>query len=820
MPTEQIALWHELAIPEQVIRPALSRLMISTTASVQTPVRRRLHVRGLVQGVGFRPFVYRLAHAHALAGFVQNDDRGVVIEVEGDTTAVLAFAQALRVSPPSGAIVRDIQVDDVHARHDAGFVIIDSARRDGGTVPVAPDRATCDDCWREFHDPADRRYHYPFINCTACGPRYTIMRAVPYDRDATTMAGFTMCAACQAEFDDPASRRFHAQPNACPACGPAQSWFTTGGNADTLHRQRLHRSAAVLAARVALQTGDVIAVKGIGGYHLMCSARSERAVTLLRTRKRRTDKPVAVMVASLAHAREIALVSEAAARALTSPAHPIVLLPRREDVKHRLASNIAPGVRTIGLMLPYAPIHALLVADGPLVCTSGNVSDEPIAYHDDEAITRLTPLVDGFMTHNRPIHVPCDDSVVQVDDLGDEMPLRRSRGYAPFPVFPRAALDSPPAVLAVGAELKSTIAISQAHAVFLSAHLGDVADPRTLDALSHAAEHMMRLHGVTPERVACDLHPGYLSSRWARTWADAKGLPVVPVQHHHAHLAALLAEHQRDPEQPILAFTFDGTGYGTDQTIWGGEVLMGDCTEFTRVASLKPFALPGGDAAIREPSRTALALLHATHLPWDEALPAVARYTPAQRDILRVQLERRLGCTDTTSMGRFLDACASLLDVRHTVQYEGQAAIELEQLANQAITDGASIDASSNSDVRFTVETAPDGRLLLDSRAVLQAIVATAGRSSERSAIALAVHAAIAGVMVRVALRLRDRFGPLPVGLTGGVFQNQLLSRLAGERLRSHGFTVLTHRHVPANDGGLALGQALVAMHASAADRS
>lgn len=804
--------------------------MISTTASVRAPVRRRLHVRGLVQGVGFRPFVYRLAHTHALAGFVQNDDRGVVIEVEGASTAVEAFAQALRASPPSGAIIRQIAMDDAELRHEPGFVIIESASHTGGTVPVSPDRATCDDCWREFHDPADRRYHYPFINCTACGPRYTIMRAVPYDRDVTTMAGFTMCAMCQAEYDDPGSRRFHAQPNACPTCGPTQSWFATAGAPDPrgvlddgqngIRRpRRVYGNAAVLAARVALQTGDVIAVKGIGGYHLMCDARSERAVTLLRARKRRVDKPVAVMVASLAHARDIALVSEAAARALTSPAHPIVLLPRREDIRGRLASNIAPGIGSIGLMLPYAPIHAMLVADGPLVCTSGNLSDEPIAFDDDEAIARLTPLVDGFLTHDRPIHVPCDDSVVQVADGDEEMPLRRSRGYAPFPVFPRVAVESPPAVLAVGAELKSTIAISDGHAVFLSAHLGDVADPRTLDALSHAADHMLRLHGVNPDRIACDLHPGYLSSRWARSRADVMGLPVIPVQHHHAHLAALLGEHQRDPRQPILAFTFDGTGYGTDHTIWGGEVLMGDCTRFTRVASLMPFPLPGGDAAIREPSRTALALLHATQLPWTETLPAVARYSPSQRDILRVQLDRRLGCTETTSMGRFLDACAALLDLRHTVQYEGQAAIELEQLANRALTTGATIDSPWRDAMRFDVELAPDGRLLLGPRAILQTLASFAGRSTDRSAIALAVHVAIADVMVFVTRQLRDRFGPLPVGLTGGVFQNQLLSRLAGERLRSQGFTVLTHRQVPANDGGLALGQALIAMHATPGNR-
>lgn len=793
---------------------------IQALAPTRASVRQRLQVRGLVQGVGFRPFVYRLARAHALAGFVQNDDRGVVIEIEGESEAVHAFAQALRIAPPPGAVIRAIDIDDVPTRREDDFVIIESARRDGGTVAVAPDRATCDDCWREFSDPADRRYRYPFINCTSCGPRFTIMQGVPYDRHATTMAAFTMCASCQAEYDDPSSRRFHAQPNACPACGPSQSWFATSILSEpsrTGHAaRRVLGNAAVLAARVALQTGDVIAVKGIGGYHLMCDARSERAVSMLRTRKRRPDKPLAVMVASIDVARDVAHVSDAAARLLASPAHPIVLLPRRVDGSSRLASNLAPGVGTIGLLLPYAPIHALLAADGPVVCTSGNLSDEPIAYEDDDAIARLSPLVDGFLLHNRPIHVPCDDSVMQLDERDVEVPMRRSRGFAPFPVTLRTGLPNPPSVLAVGAELKSTLAITRGDAAYLSAHLGDVADPQTLAALSHAATHMQSLHGVVAERIACDLHPGYLSSRWARDTARAMGRPVIAVQHHHAHLAALMGEHALDPTQSILAFTFDGTGYGTDHTIWGGEVLMGNYTGFTRVASLAPFLLPGGDAAVREPARTALSVLQAVGLPWDESLEAVHRYTPAQRELVRALLERRIGCVETTSLGRFLDACAALLGVRQVVSHEGQAAIEMEQLALRAAhasdTHAAHAYAAS---FRFDLQVAPDGRLLMASRAVLERLLAAMRHGEDRSAIAFAVHVAIAEVMVRVAVDARDRLGAMPVGLTGGVFQNRLLSRLACDGLRAQGFTVLTHRLVPANDGGLALGQALIAMHAT-----
>ncbi len=783
--------------------------MVSISTSPRAPVRRRLHVQGLVQGVGFRPFVFRLARAHALAGFVHNDDRGVVIEVEGASRAVHAFAQALRSTPPPGAVIQHIDISATPTRHDLDFVIVQSGRRDRGTVPVSPDRATCDACWREFHDPTDRRFRYPFINCTACGPRFTIMQNVPYDRAFTTMAAFTMCVRCQAEYDDPGSRRFHAQPNACPECGPSLVWWRTTGAADRSRARPVRSNDAVLAARVALQTGDVIAVKGIGGYHLLCDARSDRAVALLRTRKRRSDKPLAIMVATLDEARAVADVSDAAARVLSSPAHPIVLLPRRVDTPSGLATNVAPGVGTIGLMLPYAPIHALLVADGPVVCTSGNVSDEPIAYEDAVAIERLSPLVDGFLVHDRPIHVPCDDSVVQLDERGEEAPLRRSRGYAPYPVILRPAVGNAPSVLAVGAELKSTIAVARGDAVFLSAHLGDVGDPGTLDAMSHAARHLLHLHSVTPDRIACDLHPGYLSSRWARDLAVELGVPVVGVQHHHAHLAALSAEHQLDPLQPMLAFTFDGTGYGADQSIWGGEVLMGHCGGFTRVASLKPFPLPGGDAAVREPARSALALLHAVDLPWTASLEAVHRFTASQRDVVRIQLERRLGCVDTTSMGRFLDACASLLGVRQVVTYEGQAAIGLEHLARRGAAS-----SPVGTGFRFDVEEAADGRLLISPRRLLEQVLAAVHANADRSFIAFAIHAAIAEIMVRIAGNLRDRFGAMPVGLSGGVFQNQLLSQLACTGLRAHGFPVLTHRLVPANDGGLALGQAVIARHA------
>ena len=771
-------------------------------------IRRQIRVRGVVQGVGFRPYVYRQARAYGLVGFVCNDVAGVLIEVEGVLSAVDGFLDALPQQIPGGAIVQSIEATDAALAADVDFAIVASAASSGGAVsgavPVSPDRATCQACWDEFHDPTDRRYLYPFINCTQCGPRYTIVRGVPYDRPLTTMASFTMCAECQAEYDDPASRRFHAQPNACPCCGPSLKWVSA--TAQWQHATTVAHEA-VLSARIQLQTGGVLAVKGIGGYHLVCDARSTRAVDTLRQRKRRADKPLAVMVGSLDDARRYAEISDAAAALMCSPAHPIVLVPRRVDPKYPLADGIAPAMDTIGLLLPYSPIHALLTVDGPIVCTSANLSDEPIVYDDAKALDCLAPLVDGFLIHNRTIHVPCDDSVVQLHDDGAEMPMRRSRGYAPMPVHVVSGSSRTlvPDVLAVGAELKSTIAVTRREQVFLSAHLGDVGDPSTLEALAHAVDHMTALHGVVPARVACDLHPGYLSSRWAAAYASARSLPLVPVQHHHAHLAALLAERATVATQSILAFTFDGTGYGTDGTIWGGEALLGNYDRAERVASLAPFLLPGGDAAVKHPARTALALLHASAMAWDDHWPVVRDGSANERHILRTQLDRRLGCAETTSMGRFFDACAALLGVRYHVSYEGQAAVLLEQVAHHHV--GAAPPLS------FTIDVAPDDRLLLSPVALLHDLLREIRRGVALPALAYAIHAAVADAVLRVATQCRDRYGAYPVGLTGGVFQNRLLTRLTRERLVSAGFTTWEHRTVPANDGGLALGQAAIAWH-------
>jgi hydrogenase maturation protein HypF len=772
-----------------------------TGPSSNERTRCALRVRGTVQGVGFRPFVHRLAERHALAGFVCNDDDGVLIEVEGPPAVVEAFVATLGREAPPAARVESLEVVDRPVQQATGFRIAPSPPRRVGTVPVSPDLATCAECWREFRDPNDRRHRYPFLNCTQCGPRYTIVLDVPYDRERTTMAGFTLCADCRREFATEGDRRFHAQPLACPACGPTLRWVTADDAPGTVP---IEGEAALAAARRALAAGQVLAVKGLGGVHLVCDATEEAVVARLRARKQRPHQPLAVLVADLSVARALARVSDEAAALLESPAAPIVLLPARAG---GVAPNVAPGVDVIGLMLPYSPLHALLAEHGPLVCTSGNLSGEPITWRDADARERLAPLVDGWLTHDRPIAVPCDDSVLQADDLAPPAPVRRSRGYAPMPIAldrAGASASKRPAVLAVGAELKATLAVTRGDQAFLSGHLGDVGDPLTLEAMARHAEHLLGLYHVAPDRVACDAHPGYLSARWARTVADARGVPLIAVQHHHAHLAALQAEHGRPDAERVLAVTFDGTGYGPDGTIWGGEFLVGNCHGARRAARLRPFPLPGGDAAVRQPARVALALLHALALPWTETLAPVRHFRGAERQVLRTQLARALGTVATSSMGRLFDACAALIGGRQTVTYEGQAAIECSALAIRGAR------ARPMARYRCAVR-AVDGRLELDPLPMLVALMddVTCGVAPET--MAWGMHDAIASAVVLICRDIIDGDAAMPVGLTGGVFQNRLLLALCRERLEAVGLSVRVHTRVPCNDGGLALGQAVIA---------
>jgi len=748
----------------------------------------------VVQGVGFRPFVYALALRLGLGGMVWNDDAGVALEVEGDEPRVADFVEALTREAPVLARVEAVESRAIATRDERDFRIVASSAPGPLVTPVSPDVAPCEACLRELADPGDRRYRYPFINCTNCGPRYTIVRDVPYDRAMTTMAGFVMCDACRREYDDPSNRRFHAQPNACPSCGPQLSWRTSGER----ERAPSRRGGEALQAAIAmLRDGGIVAVKGVGGVHLACDAARDDVVARLRTRKQRSDKPFALLAADVSTVRRFAVVQDAESALLTGMERPIVLLERRTDAELAIASGVAPGQATLGVMLPPSPLHVLLAAVGPLVLTSGNLSEEPIAREDDESLERLASIADGFLLHDRGIHVVCDDSVVRWHD-GGELPLRRSRGYAPYPV--RLARAVAP-VLAVGAELKATACLTRDHYAFLTPHIGDLGNLETLQAMERACDHFERLFRVAPDRIACDLHPGYLSTRWARERGAARDLPVVAVQHHHAHLAALAAEHGLAPDEPILAFTFDGTGYGSDGTIWGGEVLLGDARHFERVAHLNATPLPGGDAAVRHPARVALAQLWAAGDAWD-GTHAAAALTASELVLLRTQLERQLNTATTTSMGRFLDAASSLAGVRHVVSYEGQAAIEFEALARHGVADPT---------YAFDLDGGDALPICLDGSSVLRQVVADAAKGRATRDIARAVHEALANGIVSVADALRTRCGIDRVGLTGGVFQNVLLLSLASARLRAAGFTVLRHHRVPPNDGGLALGQAVIA---------
>jgi hydrogenase maturation protein HypF len=758
--------------------------------------RARFTVTGVVQGVGFRPFVYGLAARLGLAGFVGNDSAGVFIEAEGEDTALERFGAALKAEPPPLAHIETITVAPLPPQGATEFIIVASTAQVGAATLVSPDLCTCDDCLHELLDPQDRRYRYPFTNCTNCGPRFTITRDIPYDRPLTTMAPFVMCPACQREYDDPLNRRFHAQPNACSTCGPQLTWRGQDG---------AEGEAALQAARAALASGQIVAVKGLGGFHLACDATSSVAVATLRKRKGRVDKPFAVMATDLAAVECAARLDNAGRLLLTSRERPIVLLPKRDGSP--LAELVAPGNQSIGMMLPYTPLHALLLqrAELPemfpslLVMTSGNYSNEPIVTSNEEALAQLSDLADGFLLHDREIYVPCDDSVVRVFD-GEELPIRRSRGYAPFPVT--LPFDSEP-ILAVGGELKATFCLTRGHHAFMSQHIGDMENLETLHTFEHAVAHMERLFRIEPQRIACDLHPGYLSTRWAQEHAG--GRPVVPVQHHHAHIAAVMAEHGLDGAERVIGFAFDGTGYGTDGAIWGGEVLIADYRSFTRAGHLAYVPLPGGDAAIKRPYRIALAHLHTAGMAWDDALPPVVACPEVERKILLRQLETGLNAVPTSSMGRLFDAVAALIGLRQTVTYEGQAAIELEAQAQAAPEE-------EKARYRFGLDE-EKGTLRFDSGPLIRAIGEDVKVGAPAAVIALRFHRAVAELILDVSLALRARHGHNTVVLSGGVLQNVLLLRLAVDRLQQAQFDVRRHRRVPPNDGGLALGQAAVAQH-------
>ncbi|WP_335932720.1 carbamoyltransferase HypF [Streptomyces sp. PTD5-9] len=766
-------------------------------------VRRRFEVRGVVQGVGFRPFVHVTATELGLVGSVANTGDGVVAEAEGEAGAVAEFARRLRSDPPPLAVVESVTETDRPLSGGSGFAIEDSRATGRARTLVSPDVATCRDCLAEVRDPANRRHRHPFITCTHCGPRFTIVTGLPYDRPATTMAGFAMCDACRAEYEDPRDRRFHAQPISCHACGPRLELVRKDG------APPLHREEALRAARRSLAEGRILAVKGLGGYHLACDARDEEAVARLRRRKHRGGKPFAVMVGGPEAAAELVTMTEGERRLLTGATRPIVLLPRRADARSAgVADSVAPGSPDLGLLLPYTPLHVLLLGldgdePGPdaLVMTSGNRSGEPIVTDDAEALTELAPLVDAWLRHDRPIRVPCDDSVSRFV-AGAELPVRRSRGYAPLPLA--LPFEVPP-TLAAGADLKNTCALAEGSHAWVSQHVGDMDELATIEALTRTADHLALLTGVEAGRFAADAHPGYRSGAWAR--ARAGGRPVRTVQHHHAHIASVMGEHGLGPANRVIGFAFDGTGHGPDGAVWGGEALVAGYASYRRAAHLSYVPLAGGDASVRRPYRMALAHLHAAGVGWDEDLPPVAACPATERGVLAHQFATGLGCAPTSSMGRLFDAVASLAGVRHEAAYEAEAATALEGLARSAPPEPAA------SAYVFGVRSAPgDGEpVLADPGPVIRTVVSDVRAGVPPETVAARFHTAVARLVAALAELCRRRTGIGVVALGGGVFQNAVLLDATRNALAEKDFTVLRPRLLPPNDGGLAFGQLLVA---------
>ncbi|MHB8780597.1 MAG: carbamoyltransferase HypF [Candidatus Geothermincolia bacterium] len=751
---------------------------------------REIRVTGIVQGVGFRPFVNNLAGEMGVRGSVRNTSEGVLIHAEGERAALERFTAAIPGRKPSQAVIEWVHCEPAETLGALSFEIGESYRIEGGYQLVSPDLATCDACRAEVFDPANRRYRYAFTNCTNCGPRFTIIADVPYDRPSTSMASFTMCARCRAEYDDPANRRFHAQPNACPDCGPRLELWHAGGRVDT--------DDPLADAAALLREGRVLAVKGLGGFHLACDATADGPVSLLRQRKGRGSKPFAVMVADVGEARRLCELVEAEAALMRSARCPIVLL--REGPDSRLSRQVAPGQLHQGLMLPYTPLHHLLTAEAgrPLVMTSGNYSEEPIVGDNASALAELAPLADYFLLHDRDILSRYDDSVSRVT-FGQERLARRSRSYAPYPL----ELEEGPCVLAVGAELKSTFCIVREGHAFVSQHLGDLDDERSLRFFEETVALYRRLFRAEPEMVAHDLHPDYLSTRFA----NDQPLPRLAVQHHHAHIASCLADN--GVTGAALGLALDGMGYGEDGTIWGGELLFVDGHRCERLAHFATFRQAGGDAATTRIYRLAAALLYEVYgrrleeFAWTRRLRAESG---DELDVLLGQVERGVRAPLTSSCGRLFDAVASLLGLRQTVDFEGQAAMELEAAATLGEKEG----------LRPFSFLAQDG--LMDWRPMVPELIAELEAAADPGELAFRFHLTLADMLVSACAQERDRSGR--VALSGGVFQNALLARLLVPRLAERGFEVFQHRRVPCNDGGISLGQAAIARAAARDDRS
>lgn len=776
------------------------------TEAVQGEVlqRRRVLIQGIVQGVGFRPFVYAQAHCRGLAGFVYNDCSGVTIEVEGQAEALDAFQRALREELPPLARVDTMTIETIPPCHENTFLITESKMGHARHALISSDSAVCDDCLRELFDPTNRRFSYPFINCTNCGPRFTIVQGIPYDRAKTSMRNFPLCPACRAEYENPLDRRFHAQPNACALCGPQAQFFLWQG-------EDAHRSLPepIFQAACHLAQSALLAVKGLGGYHLVCNALDATAVRRLRQRKQRDARPFALMVPDLATAYQLCQVSEAEAELLTSRQRPIVLLARSSTCS--VALDVAPSCNTLGLMLPYTPLHYLLLqafsstlAPGfpaVLVMTSGNLGAEPIVYRDKQAWEQLKPLADGMLTFNRDIHVRCDDSVMRAIHGGSQV-LRRSRGYVPEPL--ELAFETPVPVLACGGHLKNVFCLSKGRQIFLSHHIGDLENLETLTSYSEGIEHFRQLFGIEPEAIAYDLHPEYLATRYA---FDTNIPCKMGIQHHHAHIASVMAEHGLSG--PVLGIAADGTGYGTDGAIWGCEVMLVSFSEFQRVAHLAYMTLPGGEQAIHQPWRMAAAYLQQAYGEafLDLDFPFMQRLDRAKWRTLAQMIAKGLNCPLTSSLGRLFDAVAALLGLPAALShaegqfYEGQAAIALEQLASEVSGEDESYPFSIDGQTPAQVDVTP----------MVRAIVNDIQRGVSASRIARRFHSSVVTLFTQLCVDVRARTGLNVVALSGGVFQNRLLTEQLLDSLESNAFQAYINRRVPPNDAGLSFGQAAIA---------
>ncbi len=803
---------------------------------------KKISVRGVVQGVGFRPFVYRLAREHGLAGWVLNHSGGVEIEVEGPAAALAAFVRDLEGKSPPLARIEGIKVADAPPVGYTAFEIRHSVAEAGRYQLISPDIAICPDCLRELLDPDDRRYRYPFTNCTNCGPRFTIIADVPYDRPLTTMRDFVMCPQCQAEYDDPLDRRFHAQPNACPVCGP-HVWLVSSSNLKLKTLKPETDDVIAQAARL-LRAGVIIAIKGLGGFHLACDATNEAAVRTLRERKGRPAKPLAVMMTTLEEIKQHCWVSAEEERLLTSPQCPIVLLPWKPE--SNVSRLVAPRNNYLGVMLPYTPLHHVLLRDvgRPLVMTSGNLSEEPIARDNDEALRRLGHLADFFLMHNRDIYARYDDSVwfvprVSRSNLKPEtpepfglsastefgevlrtkpetalpQPIRRSRGYAPFPV---KLLFNVQQILACGAELKNTFCVTRDEYAFLSQHIGDMENLETLEHFETTIELYKRLFRIEPEIIAYDMHPEYLATKYAKSKISNIQYPIsniqypIPIQHHHAHVAACLADNGWPAEGgPVIGVAFDGTGYGTDGHIWGGEFLVADYHGFRRVGHLEYLPMPGGEAAIKNPYRLAISYLY-TLLGEFPFFPFLAEVDDTELRIIKQQIDRGINSPLTSACGRLFDAVAALIGVRERVTYEAQAAIELEMAVKIQ-------NPKSKIQIRgypFGVEEGEDGAVIR-LRGLFDALLADLRGGVAVGEMAYRFHVTVAEMIEAMCERIAQETGLRTVALSGGCFQNRLLLALVMLRLREVGLRVLLHRQVPCNDGGLSLGQAVIAHFAA-----